>query len=110
MTQLPINLILDFQPLFYILDQCQHTVLAARKQDRYEVIGTYLKYDPNEKCFETWPASFNSQLPWEFPDRFIISKDESEALSFALAMSEEEPLRPDECLTKYPRSEDFPKS
>lgn len=99
----------DFTPLFYILDKCQLTVLAAKKQDKYEVSGVYVKLDREGNEWEIWPASFNNQLPWEFPDRFVITKDKDEAWLFALMMSTCKPLPDDWCLKQYPRSEDFPK-
>jgi hypothetical protein len=100
---------LDFKPLFYILDKCENRVLVAKKQDSYEVKGMYVRFDKVKKEWEIWPASFNGQLPWEFPDRFIITKDEQEAWLFAEIMSITKPLPGDVCLAKYPRSEDFPK-
>jgi hypothetical protein len=101
--------ILDFKPEFYILDKCKHTVLAAREQDRYEVRGVYVRFDKHKKRWEIWPASFNNQEPWEFPDRYEIVSDEQEAWLFAEVMSLAEPLNDEWCLKTYPRAEDFPK-
>lgn len=99
--------ILDFKPLFFILDRCQNTVLAAKKQDKHEVIGVYIKYLENGE-WKIWPANFNNQLPCEFPDRFEFVNDEQEAWLFAVVMCTAQPLPDDWCLEKYPRAEDFP--
>lgn len=103
------NPVLDFKPLFYILDKCQHTVLAAKKQDRYEVSGMYVRFDMRKDDWEIWPANFNNQAPWEFPDRYEFTKDEDYAWLFAVAMSPAKPLDDCTCLERYPRAEDFPK-
>jgi hypothetical protein len=103
------NPILDFKPLFYILDKCQNTVLAAREQDRYEVKGVYVRYLFPIKEWEIWPACFNNQEPWEFPDRYEIISDEHEAWFFAEALSTAKPLNDEQCLLQYPRAADFPK-
>lgn len=101
--------ILDFKPLFYILDKCQLTVLAAREQDRYEVKGVYVKMKKKTKEWEIWPACLNNQAPWEFPDRYEIIGDAEEAWLFAVIMCLAQPLDDCHCLEKYPRAEDFPK-
>jgi hypothetical protein len=101
--------VLEFKPLFYILDKCQHTVLAAKKQDRYEVSGMYVRFDKDKNDWKIWPANFNNQAPWEFPDRYEITKNEEEAWYFAVLFSGK-PLNDGQCLERYPRSEDFPKS
>lgn len=103
------NLVLDFKPIFFILDKCQLTVLAAKKQDKYEVSGVYLRLNRVSNKWDMWTANFNNQLPWEFPERFIITKDEQEAWLFAEVLSTANPLPHDWCLKKFPRATDFPK-
>lgn len=99
--------VLDFEPLYYILDKCALTVLAAKKQDKYEVSGVYIRLQ-NDK-WVIWPANLNNQNPWEYPTRYVITKDKDEAWMFALDMSEEDPMPEEWCQFNFTRSEDFPK-
>lgn len=98
--------VLDFKPLFYILDKCKNRVLAAKRQDKYEISGLYVKC--YKKKWEMWPANFNSQLPSEFPERFDITMDEEEAWLFAVIFSWVKEMPEDWCLEKFPRAKDFP--
>lgn len=97
---------LDFVPKFFILDKCNLTAMAVKRQDKYELSGVYVRCVKKE--WEIWPASFNSQLPTEFPDRFEITMNQEEAWLFAVVMSIAKPLPDDWCLEKFPRAKDFP--
>jgi hypothetical protein len=73
----------DFEPLFFILDNESKWVMAVREQNRYEMKGTFLAYYGPGK-FEKWPACMNAQMPYEYNNSFEFTKNEAEALLWAV--------------------------
>lgn len=99
---------LEFEPLFFVIDKCKTYVMAVKRQDKYELSGVYVKWDLIKAEWVIWPANFNSQLPWEFPERFVITKDAQEAWFYCEVMSPAKDMTDDFCLTKFPRNPEFP--
>lgn len=100
----------EFEPLYYVFDKCKHRVLVAKKQDRYEIKGKWISRNKETFEWEVYEASLNGQSLWEFPTRYVPTKDADEVTKYLdfFAMC---PLPSDNwCTENHPRAEDFPVS
>lgn len=82
--------LLDFDPLFFILDKGRCQIMIVKKEDKYEYSGMWLKRE-NYK-WDLCHANMGKSHLKEYVTNYDFTKDKEQALHFAWASGLKIPL------------------
>lgn len=82
--------LLDFKPLFYILDYGRCKAMVVKREDKYEYSGVWMQKQ-NDK-WEVWPANMGKSHLQEYIPNYTFTKNKQEAIDFCEQANNRKPL------------------
>jgi hypothetical protein len=82
--------LLDFEPLFYILDNAGCKAMVVKKENKYEYSGVWI-WKQNDK-WAVWAANLGKSHLQEYVRNYEFTKQKDEAVNFCEQSNYRKPL------------------